>query len=59
MLIGFSTSIFVMLFLHAKEATAIGLSQALFGKATLAGFPWTFVDPIVIALPISAITLTL
>ncbi|MBV1735146.1 MAG: hypothetical protein KUA30_01005 [Candidatus Desulforudis sp.] len=35
MLIGFSTSIFVMLFLHAKEATAIGLSQTLFGKATL------------------------
>lgn len=57
MLTGILTSMFMMLFIHAKEATAIGLCQTLFGKPTLMGFPWIFVDPIVIALPISAITL--
>lgn len=40
-------------FFHAAEAKPLGLCQALFGKVTLLGAPWTAVDPIVIALPIS------
>lgn len=42
-------------FFHAAEAKPLGLCQALFGKVTLLGAPWTAVDPIVIALPISLV----
>jgi len=44
-------------FFHAAEAKPLGLCQALFGKVTLLGAPWTAVDPIVIALPISLIVM--
>jgi len=40
-------------FFHAAEAKPLGLCQAIFGKVTLLGSPWTAIDPIVIALPIS------
>jgi SSS family solute:Na+ symporter len=40
-------------FFHAAEAKPLGLCQAIFGRITLLGSPWTTVDPIVIALPIS------
>ncbi len=57
MLVGLCSSLIVMAFFHQKEAAALGISEALFGKTTLAGFPWVVVDPIVIALPLSTITL--
>jgi SSS family solute:Na+ symporter len=44
-------------FFHAAEAKPLGFCQALFGKVTLLGAPWTAVDPIVIALPISLIVM--
>jgi solute:Na+ symporter, SSS family len=44
-------------FFHAAEAKLLGICQALFGKATLLGSPWTAVDPIVIALPVSMIVM--
>ncbi|MDD1693261.1 MAG: sodium:solute symporter family protein, partial [Methanoregula sp.] len=44
-------------FFHAAEAKPLGLCQALFGKVTLLGSPWTAVDPIVIALPISLLVM--
>jgi len=44
-------------FFHAAEAKPLGLCQAIFGKVTLLGAPWTAVDPIVIALPISLIVM--
>jgi SSS family solute:Na+ symporter len=58
---GFCLSMFWLLFIHAKEATAVGLSQAMFGKATLVAgaepgtWVWLlqWVDPNVVALPIS------
>jgi SSS family solute:Na+ symporter len=40
-------------FFHAAEAKPLGICQAIFGKVTLFGPPWTAVDPIVVALPIS------
>lgn len=57
MLVGSVTSLFLLGFIYAKGAASLGISKALFGKATLAGFPWTVVDPIVIALPLAAITM--
>lgn len=57
MVSGFAVSMLLMLFVHQKEANALGLSQAIFGKTTLLSFPWTVVDPILISLPVSALTL--
>ncbi|KJS83381.1 MAG: sodium:solute symporter [Peptococcaceae bacterium BICA1-8] len=59
MVVGFSSSLLWMAFIHAKEAQALGLAKLLFGRATLLSFPWIVVDPIIIALPISIITLIL
>lgn len=55
-LVGFITCIFLLVFVHAKEAVAFGIAKALLGRDTLFGAPLSFVDPIAIALPISAIT---
>jgi SSS family solute:Na+ symporter len=46
-------------FVHVKESSAIGLSQAIFGAPAVLPMPWQVVDPLVIALPISAIVLLL
>ncbi|HKK32134.1 MAG TPA: sodium:solute symporter family protein, partial [Desulfomicrobiaceae bacterium] len=58
---GFTASMLWLLFIHKKEAVAIGLCKALFGTTTLvseaAPGSWIFllqwVDPNVIALPLS------
>jgi solute:Na+ symporter, SSS family len=55
MITGVFASIIGFLFFDLKEATAIGLSQAMFGKAAVLPFPWTHVDPLFYALPLSAI----
>ncbi|QGU00074.1 Sodium/proline symporter [Candidatus Syntrophocurvum alkaliphilum] len=57
MLSGFSISVLWMTFVHANEATALGISKILFGRDTLLEFPWVVVDPIVISLPLSAVVL--
>ena len=62
MLVGLSVSLFWLLLVKAKEASAIGLVQQVTGGKTsiLADFPnWPMVDPIVIALPLSILTLVL
>jgi solute:Na+ symporter, SSS family len=53
-IVGFAASITGFLFLHLKESAAIGLSQAIFGKAAILPFPWTHIDPLFYALPLSA-----
>lgn len=50
---GFMVSMIWMGFFHAKGAHALGIANYLFGKPTLAGFPWTVIDAQFIALPIS------
>jgi len=60
MTVGLSVSLFWLLLVKAKEASAIGLVQLITGGKTslLADFPnWPMVDPIVIALPLSLLTL--
>lgn len=52
---GFTVSIFGFLFLHEKEAQAFGLARALFGKDTLLPYPFTHIDPLFYALPLSVI----
>ncbi|HLR69613.1 sodium:solute symporter family protein [Virgibacillus alimentarius] len=52
---GFAVSIIGFLFFHEKESAAFGISEALFGKGALLGYPVTHIDPIMYALPLSAI----
>jgi SSS family solute:Na+ symporter len=55
MLSGFGAWAGWVLFFHEKESAALGLCQWLFATPTLVkGTIWTVVDPIVIALPVSA-----
>ena len=44
-------------FVHEAEAKPLGICQALFGQTTLLGAPYTVVDPLIIGLPIAAVTL--
>ncbi len=55
LIVGTFSSLFWLIFVHAKEATPLGISQAIFGKATLLTGTWTIVDPILIATPLSII----
>ncbi|MDD4180869.1 MAG: sodium:solute symporter family protein [Victivallaceae bacterium] len=55
---GFACSMFCMVFLHRAESAGIGICQWLFGRTELIStHPWPFIDPMVIALPISAFLL--
>ncbi len=60
MLTGFVTSAFWSACINAKTATGLGLCKTLFGQPTLlsASFSptWAVVDPILIALPVAALT---
>jgi SSS family solute:Na+ symporter len=53
---GLATSSFWIMFMHAKESAPLGLCKAFFGVPTLAGqSSLQFVDPIVVALPVSIV----
>jgi len=55
LLVGTVSSLFWLTFVHAKEATALGICKGIFGVDTLLTGTWTVVDPIVVALPISLV----
>ena len=58
--VGGLASLFAMLFLHKAEAAPVGLCKALFGQDVLIDvYPWHAIDPILFALPLSAITIVL
>ena len=44
-------------FVHVKESAMLGLSGLLFGVDAVLPMPWQAVDPLIIALPVSVITL--
>ncbi len=58
---GFVASAFWSVFINAKTAVGLGLCQSLFAKPTLVtksltfSETWTVVDPILVALPVSAL----
>ncbi|MDI6643715.1 MAG: sodium:solute symporter family protein [Methanobacteriaceae archaeon] len=54
LIIGTVVSLFWLIFIHKKEAAALGISKALFGTETLImTMPWPVVDPLVVALPLA------
>lgn len=46
-------------FVHVKESSALGISQALFGKDAVLAMPWQVIDPLIVSLPISACALAI
>jgi SSS family solute:Na+ symporter len=44
-------------FVHVKESQPLGISHLLFGKDAILSMPWQVVDPLIIALPLSLLTL--
>lgn len=58
MISGFGVSLFALLFMHAKESSALGVSQLIFGKPVLfEKMPWPVLDPMIISLPISILVI--
>lgn len=56
MIVGLCASSFWLLFVHFKEAKALGLCKAVFGTNSLLSGKIIFVDALIIALPLSIIT---
>jgi len=52
---GFVGSVFYLFFIHAKEATGLGICNAIFGKPTLVTGTINVVDPIVIIFPLTLV----
>nr|WP_319539394.1 sodium:solute symporter family protein [uncultured Methanospirillum sp.] len=59
MIIGALTWFFWTAFVHTSEAKTLGISQALTGVQTILGLPWSVIDPLVFALPLSFIVMVL
>ncbi len=58
MITGVAASCFGLAFLHKSESAALGICKMLTGKTELvSSFPWPFVDPMLYALPLSALAL--
>jgi len=56
MVVGFLGTSCWLLFIHQKEAAALGVCKFIFGKPCLVTLPWSVVDPIVAILPLSLLT---
>lgn len=60
MWVGALSSTFALFFLHAKESSALGVCDLLFGRPCLfTSFPLDMVDPIVWSFPLSCLTIWL
>lgn len=54
MLTGFLGTSFYIVFIHSKYASALGICKHVFGQKSLASYPWSAVDPVLVVLPIAA-----
>ncbi len=56
--VGTLASLFALVFLHQKEAAAMGICKALFGRDVLIeAYPFPMIDPILFALPLSVMAI--
>ena len=56
--VGTLASLFALVFLHQKEAAAMGICKALFGRDVLIeAYPFPVIDPILFALPLSVMAI--
>ncbi|NLV25864.1 MAG: sodium:solute symporter family protein [Methanomicrobiales archaeon] len=59
MIIGAAIWFLWTVFVHTAEAKVLGISQTLTGAVTILGAPWTVIDPLIIALPVSLVVMIL
>ncbi len=52
---GFVFTVIWYAFFKASEAVPLGICRALTGKDTLAGHPWSGMDPLIIGIPLTAL----
>ena len=57
MIVGLGASSFWLLFVHFKEAKALGICKAVFGVNSLLSGNIIFIDALIIALPLSTLTI--
>ena len=58
--VGTLGSAFALIFLHQKEAAAMGICKFLFGKDVLIEtYPFPVIDPILFALPLSILAIVI
>ncbi|KKG10059.1 sodium:solute symporter [Methanosarcina sp. 2.H.A.1B.4] len=57
LVVGSISSLFWLIFVHAKEAVPLKICLAIFGKETLLTGTWPLVDPILVATPLAFLTL--
>ena len=55
MMVGLVTSVFWMFFVHEANAKMLGLVEWMTGKTSILPYPWSAVDPILIAFPLAFI----
>lgn len=53
---GFALALLWLTFAHASNAERLLVSSMLFGRDSLVPFPWSAIDPLVVALPVSLVT---
>jgi SSS family solute:Na+ symporter len=53
---GFAVALLWLTFAHATNAERLLVSSMLFGRASLVPFPWSAIDPLVVALPVSLVS---
>ncbi|MDW5562174.1 MAG: sodium:solute symporter family protein [Methanomassiliicoccus sp.] len=46
-------------FVHTAEASQLGICKALFDQVTLLGAPFNVIDPLIVGLPLAAVTLVI
>ncbi len=57
---GFVLTLLCLVFIHQKEAAALGICQTIFGKDMLiSAYPWFLIDPLIIVLPVSSIVMVI
>ncbi|MCK8824153.1 sodium:solute symporter family protein [Fuchsiella alkaliacetigena] len=52
---GYTVALFGFVFMHIDESKPLGISRLIFGRDALFEFPWTHIDPLFYALPVSAL----
>jgi SSS family solute:Na+ symporter len=53
MVVGIVTSVFWMFFVHEANAKMLRLVEVMTGKGSILPYPWSAVDPILVAFPLA------
>jgi SSS family solute:Na+ symporter len=57
LLVGVVAWLLWTVFVHVAESDPLGICKFLFGQTALLGFPYTVIDPLVVAMPLSIVAI--